>query len=124
MGTAVSATARFELVVDDGARRWLGAHPEVSRLFIAYESTLCCSGVRVRDVRIRSNASSRRARGNNTRWLLLGDVEGREVLMDPRIQQAMPRQVAITRRGIGPLRHLELNLTGDEWAELLYPASC
>jgi hypothetical protein len=53
---------------------------------------------------------------------LLGDVEGREVLLDSRIQQAMPRQLPITRRGIGRLRHLALNFSGDEWAELLYPA--
>jgi hypothetical protein len=42
----VPALERFELVVDDDARRWLGTHPEVSKLFIAFESMLCCLGVR------------------------------------------------------------------------------
>jgi hypothetical protein len=121
MESALQAVQGFDLVVDDGAQRWLAAHPEVSQLFLTFESTLCCSGVRVCDVRIRLNVVPRRAGAQGVSWLSLGDVEGRQVWLDPRIKETMPRQIAITRRGIGPLRHLELNLNGDEWAELLYP---
>jgi hypothetical protein len=73
-------------------------------------------------VRIRLNSSTKRAGAQDANGPLFGDVQGREVLLDSRIQQAMPWQIAITRRGIGPLRHLGLNLSGDEWPELLYPA--
>jgi hypothetical protein len=36
-------------------------------------------------------------------------------------QQAMPRQLSLTGRGIGPFRHLDLDLTSEQSAELLYP---
>ena len=32
-----SVSERFDLVVDDGARRWLDEHPRASRLFITGE---------------------------------------------------------------------------------------
>jgi hypothetical protein len=59
---------------------------------------------------------------HDTRWLLLGETEGREVLLDSCLNDTMPRQIALTARGIGPLRKLGLDLSGEQWAELLYPA--
>ena len=52
--------------------------------------------------------------------LRIGTVAGRDVLLDPRIANKMPRRIPVTVRGVGPLRGLSLDLTGHEWARLLY----
>jgi hypothetical protein len=109
------------LAVDKAARRWLHEHGEARRLLIAFTSTKCCSGVRACDVRVRVNAASSRRRLGDTHWVPFGEVDGREVVIDARVYDRMPRQVQLTARGIGPFRHLELDLNGEQWAELLYP---
>jgi hypothetical protein len=115
-------SARFDLVVDRQAKGWLDEHPEASRLFIAFTSSrACCSGLRVCDVRIRVGVhSAHRSRGDLS-WSPLGQVEGRDVFVDSRLIKRMPRQLPITGRGIGPFRHLDLDFTSEQWAELLYP---
>jgi hypothetical protein len=35
----------------------------------------------------------------------------------------MPAQVRLIVRGIGPFRRLDLDFTGEQWAELLYPVA-
>jgi hypothetical protein len=114
---------RFELAIDPAARGWLEEHPEASRLLIAYESTtLRRFGVRLLDVRIRVNAPSSRRVADERTWLPLGEMDGRSVLLDARLRERMPRQVPLTTRGIGPFRHLELDLSSEQWGELLYPS--
>jgi hypothetical protein len=118
----LSTSARFELVVDRQAKGWLDDHPEASRLFIAFKSSrACCSGVRVCDVQIRVELASSHRGSGDTSWSPLGQVEGRDVFVDSRLIERMPRQLPLTGRGIGPFRHLDLDLTGEQWAELLYP---
>ena len=117
-----SVSERFDLVVDDGARGWLDEHPEASRLFIAFKSSrACCTGVRVRDVRIRVDVAQERPRRGSASWCLVGQVEGRELFVDSRLIELMPRQIPLTGRGIGPFRHLDLDFTGEQWAAILYP---
>ncbi|MFZ0920592.1 MAG: hypothetical protein WAN83_11010 [Candidatus Dormiibacterota bacterium] len=118
----LSTSARFDFVVDREAKGWLDKHPAASRLFIAFKSSrACCSGVRVCDVRIRVDVvSSQRQRGE-TSWCPLGQVEGRDVFVDSRLVERMPRQLPLTGRGIGPFRRLDLDLSGEQWAEVLYP---
>lgn len=113
----------FALAVDKAARRWLHEHAEARRLLIAFTSTKCCSGVRVCDVRIRANTAPSRRRLGNTHWVTIGEVDGREVAIDARVYKRMPRKVQLTARGIGPFRHLQLDLNGEQWAELLYPVA-
>jgi len=117
----VSTSSRFDVVVDQQAKGWLGQHPEAARLFIAFKSSrACCSGVRVCDVRIRVDVASSRRRHRDASWQPLGQVEGRDVFIDSRLIERMPRQLPLTGRGIGPFRHLDLDLTGEQWAEVLY----
>jgi len=114
---------RFELAIDRSAAGWLEQHPKALCLFIAFESTrLRRSGVRLRDIRVRVHAARSRREALKTAWLPLGDMHGRAVLLDARLRESMPRQVPLTTRGLGPFRHLELDLSGEQWGELLYPS--
>jgi len=117
-----AARARVEVSADSGAQGWLAQHPEISRLFITLMSSrACCSGARVCDVRVRVDAgASRRANALST-WTPVGSVEGLDVLLDARLLERMPAQPRITVRGLGPFRRLDLDLTGEQCAELLYP---
>jgi hypothetical protein len=115
---------RFALSIDAGARHWLDEHPQTSRLFITYmSSTACCSGARVCDVRVRIAAGASQPKAPGTSWAALGTVDGREVLIDSRLVDRMPALLRFTHRGIGPFRHLDLDLSGEQWAEVLYPVA-
>jgi hypothetical protein len=114
-------SAWFDLAMDRHAKAWLDEHAQTTQLFIAYlSSRACCSGVRVCDVRIRIDAKPSHRR-SDVFWSPLGEVEGREVYMDSRLIERMPRQLPLTARGIGRFRHLDLDLSAEQWAEVLYP---
>jgi hypothetical protein len=126
LSTMMQATMsdRFALSIDDHARQWLDERPRAKRLFVAYMSSLaCCSGARVCDVRVRvdANVSQRDARGAS--WVSLGVVNGREVMIDSRLVDRMPPQLRFVQRGVGPFRHLDLDLSGEQWADVLYPVA-
>lgn len=114
---------RFDLAVDQAARHWLQEHPTASRLFIAFSSTSCCFGARVCDVRIRVEAGAGHRKTGAAGWLPIGELEGREVLLDTRICNRLPRAIPLTARGVGRFRHLELDLDGAQWATVLYPVA-
>jgi hypothetical protein len=117
-----SVSSRFDLAVDRPARAWLAVHPEASQLFITYlSSRACCTGVRVCDVRIRLDLGLTHRGGDDVSWSPLGKVEGRDVFIDARLIERMPRRLLLTGRGVGPFRHLDLELTAEQWAEVLYP---
>jgi hypothetical protein len=119
----VAVRARVEISANPDARAWLADHPEASRLFVAFMSSrACCSGARVCDVRVRVDVASS-LRVNAATWIEFGSVEGREVLLDARLVMRMPAQVRFIVRGIGPFRRLDLDLTSEQWAELLYPVA-
>jgi hypothetical protein len=105
----------FEVALDARARAWLASHRVDCRLVVAYEQTRCCGGGRLCDVRIRDER-----RGE--RWSLarIGSVDGRDLLLDTRIADRLPRRLPITVRGLGRLQHLSLDLAGEEWASLLF----
>jgi hypothetical protein len=114
---------RIEVFANSEARGWLEEHPEVSRLFLSFMSSrACCSGARVCDVRVRVNADASRGSGAGATWTSLGRVDGREVFIDTRLIERMPAHARLMVRGVGPFRRLDLDLTGEEWAELLYPS--
>jgi hypothetical protein len=113
---------RFDLHIDDQAQRWLDEHPRASRLFIAYMSSrACCSGARVCDVRIRVDTATSQADTRGSPWVALGLLRGREVLIDTRLIDRMPAELRFIQRGVGPFRHLDLDLSGEQWADVLYP---
>ncbi len=104
------------MMPDDKARRWLNEHPSQDALVIAYEDSRCCGGGHIRDVRLR-----RSRRGDQRSALVdIGDVMGRRILLDRRIMPRMPEKIPVTVGGIGPLRGLHLDFSGEEWARLLY----
>jgi hypothetical protein len=113
---------RFDLRVDDRAQQWLDEHPQASRLFIAYMSSrACCSGARVCDVRIRVDTTASQSDTRSASWIALGWLRGREVLIDAHLIDRMPAQLRFIQRGVGPFRHLDLDLSGEQWADVLYP---
>jgi hypothetical protein len=116
--------AQVETSANREARAWLADHPEVSDLFITFMSSrACCSGARVCNVRVCVSAESSRRSNAATTWTMIGHVEGRAVQVDSRLIERMPRCVPLTVRGVGPFRRLDLDLTGEQWAELLYPVA-
>jgi hypothetical protein len=122
--TQVAARERITFSVDEQARVWLERHPVVLRLFVSLMSIrACCSGAHICDVRIRVNADSSRHAKALATWTPMGRVEGCEVFIDARLVERMPSHARPTVRGLGPLRRLDLDLTGEQWAELLYPVA-
>ena len=114
--TQLMTSKPFAVIFDERARRWLNQHPSQDALVIAYEDSRCCGGGHIREVRLR------RGQNRDERSLLveIGDVTGRRILLDQRIVPRMPQKIPVTVGGIGPLRGLHLDFSGEEWARLLY----
>jgi len=47
-------------------------------------------------------------------------TDGTKLLVDRRAARRLPSRFRLTVRGIGPFRRLDLDLSGEEWAVLLY----
>jgi hypothetical protein len=109
----------FAVAFDDKARRWLNEHPSQDALVIAYEDSRCCGGGHVREVRLRRS----QRRDERSSLTDIGDVTGRRIFLDRRIITRMPEKIPVTVGGIGPLRGLHLDFSGEEWAGLLYDAA-
>jgi hypothetical protein len=120
----VPVQERLALAVDASAQRWLDDHPGVSQLFITYlSSRACCSGARVCDVRIRVDIDATTRSREHASWSAIGRVDDRDVFIDTRLVGRMPAQLCFIERGFGPFRHLDLDLTGEQWADVLYPVA-
>jgi len=50
----------------------------------------------------------------------VGEVDGRRILLDRRIMLRLPQRIPVTVRGLGPFGGLHLDVSGEEWAGLLY----
>jgi len=46
--------------------------------------------------------------------------DGTRFLIDRRAAARLPAGFGLTVRGMGPLKHLDLDLEGEQWGELLY----
>jgi hypothetical protein len=46
--------------------------------------------------------------------------DGTKFLIDRRAAARLPSHFGLTVRGLGPLRHLDLALEGEQWGTLLY----
>ena len=105
---------QLDIHTDEQARAWLDAHADASYWVVDYETHRCCGGGKICEVSVR--ASTRRPEG----YLDASLADGTRFAIDPRAARRLPASFGLTVRGIGPLKHLDLVLSGDEWGELLY----
>ena len=106
----------FQLEADASARSWLEAHPSTEPRVIAYDVHRCCGGGKICRVNVRE--LSRRDDSDDYATGTLQD--GTRFLIDRRAAARLPSRFGLTLRGLGPLKHLDLNLDGEQWGELLY----
>jgi hypothetical protein len=112
----MSRTAGFQVEPDAAARAWLEAHPSAGPRVIAYKVARCCGGGRICTVQVRDKSR----RDDLSRHTPTVFADGTELLVDPRASARLPASFGITVRGIGPLKHLDLVLSPEQWGRLLY----
>lgn len=106
----------FQIDADAAARAWLDSHPSNEPRVIAYDVKRCCGGGKICSVRFRGRSRSDDVDAYSTASL----DDGTKILIDRRAATRLPSRFAITVRGLGPLRHLDLDLDGEQWGTLLY----
>lgn len=106
----------FDVKVDAAARAWLESHPATGSRLISYAVKRCCGGGKICMVQVRK--ASRRDDVSRHTAVVLED--GAELLVDPRAAARLPARFGLTVRGFGPLKHLDLDLDGEQWGNLLY----
>lgn len=112
----MSAPREFQLEANAAARRWLDVHPGRQPLVLAYEVHRCCGGGGICQVRFRELDAK-----DDPAHFATGEIEdGRQVLIDRRAAARLPKRIGLTSRGLGPLKHLDLDLAPEEWGTLLY----
>jgi hypothetical protein len=107
--------AAIQLDVDDRALAWLRAHPSSRPKVISYEVHRCCGGGKLCTVAVRELGESDRAKEH-----VAAELRGETVLVDRRAASRLPARFGLTVRGIGRFRHLDLDLTPEQWGDLLY----
>jgi hypothetical protein len=106
----------FRLHADAAAKGWLQAHEHAGPLVIAYEVHRCCGGGKICHVKVRGMS-----RDDEPATYASGVTDdGGRVLIDRRAAARLPARFGLTVRGLGPLKHLDLDLEPDDWGELLY----
>ena len=106
----------FRLAADAGAREWLDSHPAAGPRVIAYDVHRCCGGGKICQVRVRDLS-----RQDDLAAFATGALEdGTVFLVDRRAAARLPQSFGLTARGLGRLRHLDLDLKPEEWGTLLY----
>jgi hypothetical protein len=109
------AIAEFQLVADAGAREWLNLHPSAGPRVIAYDVHRCCGGGKICQVKMRELS-----RKDNPEEFASGDLEdGTMFLIDRRAAARLHSRFRLTVRGLGRLKHLDLDLEGEQWGTLL-----
>jgi len=107
---------RFQLEADAAARTWLDAHPSAGPRVIAYDVHRCCGGGKICEVNVRGLS-----RKDNPGDYATGEMDdGTKFLIDRRAAARLPSRFGLTVRGLGPLKHLDLELEGEQWGTLLY----
>ena len=107
----------FELEADTAAREWLEAHPASRPRVIAYDIHRCCGGGKICQVKVRQLS-----RKDDPDEYATGQLDdGTRFLIDRRAAARLPSRFGLTVRGLGPLKHLDLVLDGEQWGDLLYP---
>jgi len=107
---------RFQLEADSAANEWLEAHPAFGPRVISYDIHRCCGGGKICQVRVREGL-----RKDDRREYATGEMDdGTEFLIDNRAAAKLHLRFGLTVRGLGPLRHLDLDLKSEQWGDLLY----
>jgi hypothetical protein len=106
----------FGVTVDAAARKWMDSHPIARPRVISYAVKRCCGGGRICMVEVRE-ASRRDDISHHTPVV---PEDGAQVMVDPRAAARLPERFGLTVRGLGPLKHLDLVLDGEQWGKLLY----
>ncbi len=106
----------FQLDADERARQWLDSHPSAEARVIAYDVHRCCGGGKICQITVRASS-----RNDDPERYATGSLDdGTRFLIDRRAAARLPSSFRITVRGIGPLKHLDLDLDGEQWGTLLY----
>lgn len=62
-----------------------------------------------------------KSRGDDSDEFATGEMDdGTKFLIDRRAAARLPSRFALTVRGLGPLKHLDLDLDRAQWGTLLY----
>ncbi len=110
------ANAEFVVEVDAAARAWLDSHKSEGPRGVTYEVHRCCGGGKICNVRV-LNAPHRDDFSNYAVAVL---PDRTKIVIDPKAAARLPSQFRLTVRGLGPLKHLDVELSGEEWGQLLY----
>lgn len=106
----------FRLRADARAREWLDLHPSEEPRVIAYDVHRCCGGGKICQVTVRE-----RSHKDDSSAFASGALDdGTRFLIDRRAAARLPATFGLTVRGFGPLKHLDLDLEGEQWGTLLY----
>jgi hypothetical protein len=106
----------FQLEANTTARAWLEAHPSAAPRVIAYEVHRCCGGGKICQVTVRELS-----RKDDPAQYSTGIMDdGTSFLIDRRAAARLPSRFGLTVRGLGRLKHLDLDLEGEQWGTLLY----
>ena len=110
------APTDFQLQADASARKWLDRHPAAGPRVVAYDVHRCCGGGKICQVKVRELS-----RKDNPGDFATGALEdGTRLLIDRRAAARLPTRFGLTVRGIGRLKHLDLDLEAEQWGTLLY----
>jgi hypothetical protein len=108
--------ADFVVEVDAAARAWLESHKSEGPRVITYDIHHCCGGGKICDVRVQEAAHGDDF--SHYAEAVLPDTT--KIVIDPRAAARLPSRFRLTVRRRGPLKRLDLDLSGEEWGALLY----
>lgn len=83
---------------------------------IAYDITRCCGGGKICSVSVHERSRKDDRRDYATAVL----ADGTRLLVDRRAACRLPSRFGLTLRGLGPFKRLDLELSGEQWGDLLY----
>jgi hypothetical protein len=112
----VAADAAFLIESDASARDWLDSHHDDGPRIISYDVQRCRRGVRICNVQVRE----RSGRDDHRTYITAALEDGTRILVDRRAAERLPSRFAFTVCGLGPWKHLDLDLDGEQWGALLY----
>lgn len=112
----MGANEVLHIEADASARAWLDSHPSPATRVIRYEVKRCCGGGKICNVRVRNGSPNDEV----NRYLTASLEDGTRFLVDRRAAARLPSRFALTVRGLGPFRHIDLDLDGEQWGALLY----
>lgn len=107
---------KVEVDVDNSAQEWLEAHERPAAVVIDYDVHHCCGGGKICEVRVRP----RSAADDPGDYARVATSRGLSLFIDPRAKARLPRQFGLTVKGVGRWKHLDLQLTPEEWGDLLW----